>query len=73
MWAEWGYDPVVNWGQVTDTMLGLVLQEYGRAAHQVGGPLAGSPKWHAACLIQVVRAQLPKGGFPMVDPAYADS
>jgi len=25
VWAERGYDPVVNWGHVTDTMLGLAL------------------------------------------------
>ena len=43
VWAEWGDDPVVNWGQVTYTIPGLALLEYGRAARQVGGPLAGSP------------------------------
>jgi len=32
VWAEWGYDPVVNRGQVTDAMLGLALLECGRAA-----------------------------------------
>jgi len=73
VWAEWGNDPVVNWGQVTDTMLGLALLEYGRAARQVGGPLARSPKWHAARLDQAVRAPLRKSGFPLVDPAYVDS
>ena len=73
VWAEWGYVPAVNWGQVTDTMLGLALLEYGRAARQVGGPLAGSPTWHAVRPIQAVRAQLRKGGFPLVDPAYVHS
>jgi len=73
VWAKWGYDPVVNWGQVTDTMLGLALLENGRAARRVCGLLAGSPTWHAACLNQAVRAQLRKGGFPLEDPAYADS
>ena len=72
MWAEWGYDPVVNWGQVTDPMLGWALLEYGRAARQVEGPLAASPTWHAARLNQAVRAQLRNGGFPLVDPTYAD-
>jgi len=72
VWAEWGYDLVVNWGQVTITMLGLALLEYGRAARQVGGPLAGSPTWHAARLNQAVRAPLRKGGIPLVNPAYVD-
>jgi len=73
VWAEWKYDPVVNWGQVTNTMLGLALLEYGRAARHVGGPLAGSPTWHAASLNQAVRARMRKGGFPLVDSAYVDS
>ena len=64
---------MVNLGQVTDTMLGLALLEYGWAARQVGGPSAGSPTWHAARLNQAVHAQLRKGGFPFVDPAYVDS
>ena len=34
--------------------------------------MAESPPWHAACLNQVVHAQLRKSGFPFVDPAYAD-
>ena len=43
MWAEWGYDPVVNWGQVTDAMVEWALLEYSRAARQVKGSLAASP------------------------------
>jgi len=63
---------VVNWGQVTDAMLWWALLEYSRAARQLKGSLAASPTWHAARLNQAVRAQLRKGGVPVVDPAYAD-
>jgi len=70
VWAEWGYDPVVNWGQVTDAMLGWALLECSRAARQLKGSLAASQTWHAARLNQEVRAQLRKGGVPVVDPAY---
>jgi len=72
VWAEWGYDLVVNWGQVTDAMVGWALLEYSRAARQVKGSLAASHTWHATRLNQAVRAQLRKGGVPVVDPAYAD-
>ena len=72
VWAEWGYDLVVNWGQVTDAMLWWALLDYSRAARQLKGSLAASPTWHAARLNQAVRAQLRKGGVPVVDPAYAD-
>jgi len=72
VWAEWGYDPVVIWGQVTDALVGWALLEYSRASRQVKNSLAASPTWHAARLNQAVRAQLRKGGVPVVDPAYAD-
>jgi len=54
-------------------MLGLALLEYGRAVRQVSGSLAESPTWHAPRLNQAVRAQLRKGGFPLVDSTDADS
>jgi len=57
---------------MTDTMLGLALQGYGRPACQVGRPFAWSPTWRAARRSQAVRAQLRKGEIPLVDPAYAD-
>jgi len=63
---------VVNWGQVTDAMLGWALLQYSRAARQVKGSLAARPTWHAARPKQAVRAQLRKGGILVVDPAYAD-
>jgi len=71
LWAEWGYDPVVNWAGVTDAMVGWALLEYSQAARQVGSGLAASPTWHAARVNQATRAQLRKGGVPVDNPAYA--
>jgi len=36
LWAEWGYDPVVNWAGLTDAMVGWALLEYSRGSPNFG-------------------------------------
>jgi len=70
LWAEWGYDPVVNWAGLTDAMVGWALLEYSRAARKVWAGLASSATWHAARVNQALRAQLQGADVPVDNPAY---